>query len=72
MSVLDPLASGVTPAVQRGPGITLYCAEGSFYSQLARLALEEKGLQYSTREVDLVQLEQARSPRGSSPAVVKY
>ena len=67
MSALDP-ALGAAPnswrgdAVERAPVPTLYQSEGSYYSQLARLCLVEKGLPWKSRLLDLhsVALDQAR------------
>jgi hypothetical protein len=69
MSSLDPaLGSHNTwrgDAVARAPVPTLYHSEGSYYSQVARLCLVEKGLPWKSRLLDLhsVALEQARARR---------
>ncbi len=54
--------------VEAGPTPTLYHSEGSYYSQLARLALVEKGAPWRSRLMDLhTQLEQARSRAPAAP-----
>lgn len=43
---------------------TLYHADASYYSQIARLALQEKKVEYKSRHVTLVEKkENVRSPR---------
>jgi glutathione S-transferase len=48
--------------VERSPVPTLYHSEGSYYSQIARLALVEKGAPWKSRLMELHgALEQARA-----------
>ncbi len=50
------------PRVERSPVPTLYHSEGSYYSQIARLALVEKGAPWKSRLMELHgALEQARA-----------
>jgi hypothetical protein len=66
MSALDPALgthnSWRGDKIERSPVPTLYQSEGSYYSQLARLCLVEKGLPWKSRLLDLhsVALDQAR------------
>ena len=43
----------ITTSTRDDPIPTLYHTDSSYYSQLVRLVLEEEGIQYKSRNVDI-------------------
>lgn len=68
MAAVDPALGTAAPwrgdHVRRHTTPTLYYSEGSYYSQLARLALRERGTAFKSRLMDLhTHMEQVRRGR---------